>query len=1120
MTSQFILRLIGVLSVVLAPGLLQRANAQSHDAIVENCRQTVGRPIVQACMQGQRGDTSALEQCRAKAKPSVRSCVMAAEQKIAASKPAPAAPKEESGVLAGAIAALRTIFVAPPRSIADITAILDEEKPDAAKIAKAKAAAEAEPKSGLDVTSLMQFYYDRGQARALLGRNADALADAVKALEIGTRGGAPAKQLVRVRQLVGAQYQAVGDPKKSIDVLLGNVAAGEIAGTRGAMINSARNIAQQYVQMGDLSQADAFARRVMSRVQEARGSPHPNWRESYVRYGNAWESDADEARALVLEARGQYREAEQAYARAESFRRASIKDLPKFEFPVPESQVEVAANHSRRAIARVKSKQGQLAEAEADARRALLATLKSVGKYHHQTPFFVSSLAAILVDQGRYADAEKLARSAVEIRATLGIAEDTQFSVAALSQLGSILTLQRKDAEADAIYSKIEKAIAHWDPVRRDAILANGSRISALYAAGRIEDGIAIARTLVNSRKGDDNFDAATARGTLAIGLALAKRDDEAIKEFKAAIPVMIASARENADDDDTSTTAKRSLLLQQVAEAYIGVLSRSAQTADAAVETFALADAIRGRSVQQALAATSARMTVTDPALAELVRNEQDLTKQVNAQLGTLNNALAMPPADRDEAAVRTLSAGIAKLRSDRDKARGDINKRFPAYEELIDPKPPSVAQIQSTLKQGESLVSFYFGQKNSFVWAVPKDGPVAFASIPLNAVDFEGKVRTLREALEPQATMISEIPPFDVALASELYGLLLKPVEAGWKQAKALVVVTNGALGLLPLSLLPTAPVKVAENGPAFSGYRDVPWLARTHAVTMVPSAAALKTLRALPKGSPSRTTLAAFGDPFFSEKQAQEAEKEATYMVASAGAVTSRGVPLKRRSSPQTRGVNSADLAQLPRLPDTAEELRSIAQALNVDPQKTISLGKDANEKAVKSANLSNVKILAFATHGLVPGDLDGLTQPALALTAPQVAGIDGDGLLTMEEILALKLDADWVVLSACNTGAGAGAGAEAASGLGRAFFYAGTRAILVTNWSVHSQSARELVSDLFGRQSSDPAMTRGEALRASMIALIDGKGFTDEKGDTVFAYAHPLFWAPYSIIGDGG
>jgi len=121
--------------------------------------------------------------------------------------------------------------------------------------------------------------------------------------------------------------------------------------------------------------------------------------------------------------------------------------------------------------------------------------------------------------------------------------------------------------------------------------------------------------------------------------------------------------------------------------------------------------------------------------------------------------------------------------------------------------------------------------------------------------------------------------------------------------------------------------------------------------------------------------------------------------------------------------------------------------------------------------------------------------------------------------MSKILALKLDADWVVLSACNTGAGAGAGAEAASGLGSAFFYAGTRALLVTNWSVHSASARELISDAFRRQALDSKLSRAEALRQAMMALLDGKGYTDNGCNTIYSYGHPLFWAPYTLIGDG-
>jgi CHAT domain-containing protein len=165
-------------------------------------------------------------------------------------------------------------------------------------------------------------------------------------------------------------------------------------------------------------------------------------------------------------------------------------------------------------------------------------------------------------------------------------------------------------------------------------------------------------------------------------------------------------------------------------------------------------------------------------------------------------------------------------------------------------------------------------------------------------------------------------------------------------------------------------------------------------------------------------------------------------------------------------RTTEVDSAELALLPRLPDTADELGSIALALQADPTKALHLGRDANERTVKTSTLDRNRVVAFATHGLVPGDLNGLTQPALALTAPEIADVDGDGLLTMDEILGLKLDADWVVLSACNTAAGAAAGAEPASGRGRAFFYAGARALLVTT------------------------------------------------------YGHPIFWAPYTLIGDNG
>ena len=420
-----------------------------------------------------------------------------------------------------------------------------------------------------------------------------------------------------------------------------------------------------------------------------------------------------------------------------------------------------------------------------------------------------------------------------------------------------------------------------------------------------------------------------------------AGRDADAIREFRAAIPILMASSRENADDDDTTAVAARSQRLQGIVEAYLAMLAREKNaSADIGGETFSLADAIRGRSVQQALAASSARAAAKDPALAELVRKEQDLGKQVNAQLGTLNNVLSLPSGERDDKGVQAINASINALRAARLKARQEIGQRFPAYADLVAPKPPSVEQIKATLTDGEAMLSFYFGQTSSFVWAVPKNGPVAFAAIKASSGDIESKVRKLREALEPQAAMISDIPPFDLKLAHELYSLLLQPVEGGWKPAKNLVLVTNGALGLLPLSLLPTAPAEIgSDDDPLFAGYKKVPWLARTHAVTTVPSAAALRTLRQLPPGKPNRGELIAFGDPYFSKEQEAEAASGEKIRLTDASGNTTRGGPLKRRNSSKLEGVDSAELAMLPRLPDTSDELKSIALALQADPSKVL-------------------------------------------------------------------------------------------------------------------------------------------------------------------------------------
>ena len=1122
------LLLIGLTLGVALAGT-QRAFALTKEEAIENCRATVGRPFVQACMRGGRGDSR--ETCQAQASPKVRECVIAALNKANGRANVPVeVPKEQapSAAIAEQAEALPTVFVAPPRTIADITAILDSEKPDPGRIAKLHADADAAAPANASRAELAQFYYRRGTARSQLGDLAGAIADADHAVEMA-RGVTDTNQLGRYEQFAGIQHNFAGEPKRALEIFQRQLHDTNTDGSRGFMFGAQRQISDILIKMGDLAQAETYLQRNVALIQEARTSGLPGWRNSYAGRGQSWEADVELHRAIIFEARGQYAAAEKSYQLAEQRRRASVKGLMSGPNPPPESQILQAADSMVLGQSRMKAKQGRLAEAEADARRALLARLKDQGKYNAATPFFVIGLANCLVEQGRYAEAEKLVRVALEINRTVGVADDSQSTVNELSFLASILSLQNKRKETAETYAEIDRATAKWDPQRRQLLDLNGSRIYSLYGSDQIERGIAAAQELLKrntARYGEKSYETVLARGTLAVGYMRAKRDAEAIREFRAAIPVLMAT-QENADDDNSATVAARNDRLKNIVEAYISLLERGqADNRDSGVtaETFSLADAIRGQSVQRALAQSSARMLIQDNALADLVRQEQDLTKQMNAQLGTLNNVLALPSGQRDENAIKALNLAISKLRSGRETLRADVAKKFPSFANLIDPKPPSVDDIRATLKPGEALISYYFGRNSSFVWAVPKEGKVAFAAIPATFGEIGLKIQQLRKALEPDAALVSDIPPFDLTLGYELYSLLLKPVEDGWKPAKSLIVVTNGALGQLPLSLLPIAPGQARDGGgPLFSGYRTVQWLARTHAVTFVPSASALRTLRQLPAGPATRDAFIGFGDPYFNAEQAAAAaaEQEAKpFVVASADATTTRGVRLARRSSPQMEGVDSADLAKLPRLPDTAAELISVARALGLDPVKVLHLGKAANEHTVKSTDLSHYRIIDFATHGLVPGELDGLTQPALALTAPAVTETEGDGLLTMGEILALKLNADWVVLSACNTGAGAGAGAEAASGLGQAFFYAGTRAILVTNWSVHSASARELVTDLFRRQATDPALDRGEALRQASMALLDGEGFTDSSGKTVFAYAHPLFWAPYSIIGDGG
>lgn len=515
------------------------------------------------------------------------------------------------------------------------------------------------------------------------------------------------------------------------------------------------------------------------------------------------------------------------------------------------------------------------------------------------------------------------------------------------------------------------------------------------------------------------------------------------------------------------------------------------------------------GSAAGAALAQAGARIAAGSPDLAALLRERQDIIERVARLKDEISAQLLVEGAD-SEAQVSALRGELRARQQRLDELDTRLSQDFPEFQALTNPAPMSRDEVQTFLREGEALIMTLTARDYTYVWAIGKDS-AGWTRTPLGRQAMEEKVRLLRatlapggdtraaERLAPDPGITASIGGFDRVLAHELYTALLAPLADVLGDARHLIVVPDGPLTSLPFSVLVTRPPE-GPDGDAQT-LRDTGWLIRDHALTTLPNVASLRILRqvTLPRRKGDATPFIGFGDPVLGY-----ARRDTAMLDQAAGGpapIITRGIYEDIR--------RVADLAPLP---NTARELRALARVMGEDGAQ-VFLRDAATETMVKETDLSKAEVLAFATHGLLTGGLPGLDEPALVFTPPAVPGPEDDALLTASEAAQLDLSASLIILSACDTAGSDGRpGAEGLSGLARSFIYAGARAILVSHWPVDDYAASQLTTGMLTRVYGPDPMDRAEALRASMLALMN-----DESQPRL---AHPGIWAPFVVVGEGG
>jgi len=1033
--------------------------------------------------------------------------------------PVQAAPEQAPSPVAEAAAA------PPPASIADLLLLLRTYVPDHERVRRITADMQKPvPPSSKPDTLALAWHLKAMAADSLqeMGTRGDYLAQALRyARQSGRRDSTELGSYLRIRNEYAGNLGATRGIAASQDEFLD--LARELEQTPdnnlGIQISVYRHIADNYRQLGDLDNA----RRVLNKLDAL-------YRTQAAKRGKSlqlphWSAQIETARGRILQSAGRLQESERAFLAAQRQRQASLQNVAALEargsYAQPEDRLLMQEDSAQTYLANNLIAQGRLDEAEVMLREVLKSSLVREGRNSRQVGRALTALSRLATERGHHAEANVLAEWSVRTLAEAGQARLSPSSIQASSRLASALVSVGRAKEAVVLIDSLRRDLA--DDTRLEEGFGQGSLLSvrAYILTNRINDALRDGDNLLRHTTrhfGAGHYNTAEARAYRAMALQRAGRVEEARKEFAAAIPVLT-------DPDKVvgkqNASIARTTRLRLILNEYLIVLVGNKGTPSPAdiAEAFRIADVARWQSVQKALAGSALRAAAGSPELGARIKKVQDADDELQAVYKNLITQRSAPPEQQLPTVIKAMEQRITDLQKEQLRDLAEIRRQFPQYDELVNPRPANLATARRALKPKEALLSIYVTPGGSYVWATGPQGGLQFYFSPQKPDWVATQVKRLRDSVDLTTGISPDRLRFDLEAGAALYQELLAPVASAWAQADTLLVVANESLGQIPFSLLPTGATPSAQATPGLplAQYRQVPWLARQVAVAYLPSVSALVTLRSLPASLGRRDPFVGFGDPDFG------AQTEA------GGTRGTRNLKIKRTAAwDESQTSADAPVAAPPAvpetptltaLPDTREEITAIATAMAADLQRDAFFGAQANRQNVLASDLKQRRIVAFATHGLVAGDLPGLDQPALALS-PAPGKTISEGLLKLEDILKLSLDADLVVLSACNTAAADGTGAEAVSGLGRGFFYAGARSVLATHWPVETVSARELVTHLFERYAKDPQLTRAQALRRAMLELIDTDVATDSRGQAVMAYAHPAFWAPYALYGDPG